>query len=200
MLSAVKKRSRHVPGGRVTPKGTPHRADGRDRRWARLIRAGEPDLLAEVRSRLATIEPLDLLAEASVFLAALDPHLRSPLDRTASRDEGSASLDELVRTFAEVDRIETSALLARIAQLAPDNPVGVRVRMSEPPFTKSPTPSKFPRGPSSAIRQQGRRRPFLCRTGDGRVRRDARRAARRRRASYRCPQRLSSLTRANSGR
>jgi hypothetical protein len=85
-----------------------------------LVRAGEPDLLAEVRSRLATSEPLDLLVEASVFLAALDPRSRSPFDRTASRDEASASLDELVRTFPEVDRIETSALLAGIAQLAPD--------------------------------------------------------------------------------
>jgi hypothetical protein len=69
-----------------------------------LVRAGEPDLLAELPSRLATSEPIDLLAEASVFSAALDPRSLSPFDRTASRDEGSASLDELVRTFPEVDR------------------------------------------------------------------------------------------------
>jgi hypothetical protein len=93
-----------------------------------LVREGEPDLLAEVRSRLATGEPLDLLAEASGLVAALDPRSRSPFDRTASRDEGSASLDELVRTFAEVDRIETSALLAVIAQLAPGDLLRARAR------------------------------------------------------------------------
>ena len=99
MLSAVKKRARHAPGGRVTPKGASPRVAGRDSRRSRLVRAGEPDLLAEVRSRLATGEPLDLLAEASGLVAALDPRSRSPFDRTASRDEGSASLDELVWTF-----------------------------------------------------------------------------------------------------
>jgi hypothetical protein len=84
--------------------------------------------MAEVRSRLASGEPLDLLAEASGLVAALDPRSRSPFERSAARDRGTRTLDELVRTFAEVDRIETSALLAGIAELAPDEVIRARAR------------------------------------------------------------------------
>lgn len=88
----------------------------------------EPDLISEVRRRLATGEPLDLLAEASSLVAAVDQRRQSPFDR--SRGEGSEgpSLDELTITFAEVDIPETAALLAAVAQLAPDELVRARAK------------------------------------------------------------------------
>ena len=81
-----------------------------------------------MRQRLATGEAFDLLAEVSSLVSALDPRSRAPFDRVAAGSDGPLSLDELVQTFAEVDRLETSALLAAIAQLAPDELLRARTR------------------------------------------------------------------------
>lgn len=118
-------------GGRVTPRGT--RPAGR--RHDRPLPAEDgPDLLREVRDRLATGEPLDLLAEVSSLVAAVDPRSRSPFDRSPlgrrsrSRDAEVPSLEELVRSFGEVERPETTAMLACLAVLAPDELVRARAR------------------------------------------------------------------------
>ena len=119
------RRERHRRGGRVTPKGTrprhqEHRPRAADGTW-------EPDLLAEVHERLATGEPVDLLAGVSSIVAALDPRSRSPLERS-EQDSAAPTLDDLVRSFGEVDLPETTALLAGIAVLAPDALVRGRAR------------------------------------------------------------------------
>ncbi len=83
--------------------------------------ADEPDLLTDIRARLGSGEPLDVLAQVSGLVAATDPRLQSPLTRSASREElALPSLEELVDTFDEVHSPETTALLAGIAHLAPD--------------------------------------------------------------------------------
>ena len=111
------RRERHRRGERVTPKGTrPRHQEHRPRAADGTF---EPDLLAEVRDRLATGEPVELLAGVSSIVAVLDPRARSPLERS---EQGSAAptLAQLVRSFGEVDLPETTALLAGIAVLAPD--------------------------------------------------------------------------------
>jgi hypothetical protein len=81
-----------------------------------------------VRQRLASREPLELLAEVSGLVAALDPRNRNPFEQNEDRGDGPPELAELARTFAEVDRTETSALLAAIAELAPDELTRSRCR------------------------------------------------------------------------
>lgn len=85
-----------------------------------------------MRLRLNTGEPLDLLAEVSSLLASVDPRQQSPLQQAvAQRTAQDAqprlpSLNELVRSFVDVDRLETTALLAGIAQLAGEELVRAR--------------------------------------------------------------------------
>ncbi len=121
------KRGRHRGGGRVTPRGTrpgsflpgpPRDAE----------RYEEPDLLLGIRRRLATGEPLDLLAEASGLVAAVDPRRETPFDRAKGEGRIGPSLDELTLTFEEVEGVETAALLAAVAQLAPDEVARARAR------------------------------------------------------------------------
>ena len=80
----------------------------------------------------------------SSLVAALDPRSRSPFDRTASSRRGLREPGGAGRTFAEVDRIETSALLAGIAQLAPNDPLKARARWyladCRPPSRVAPAP------------------------------------------------------------
>jgi len=88
----------------------------------------EPDLLADVRRALADEHPLGLLALVSSLLAAVDARQRSPLERTREPERTTLSSDELVRSFIKVDRPETSALLAVIAQMHPDELMRARAR------------------------------------------------------------------------
>ena len=88
----------------------------------------EPDLIRSVRRRLASGEPLDLLAEASSLVAAVDPRRQSPFDRASHAASKGPSLDELTATFADADLPETTALLAAVAQLAPDELVRARAK------------------------------------------------------------------------
>ena len=81
----------------------------------------EPDLLREIRRRLGSGDPLDLLAEVSGLLASVDPRSRDPMQRAVSSDRADMpGAAELIQTFADIDRLETSALLAGAAALAPD--------------------------------------------------------------------------------
>ncbi len=75
---------------------------------------------------LASGQPLDLLAEVSSLVAALDPRMRHPLE--TGEEPAAPTLDEVITSFAAVDQVETSALLAGIAHLGPDELGRARAR------------------------------------------------------------------------
>ena len=87
---------------------------------ARRQRPGPPDLLAETRQRLASGDPLDFLTYVSTLLAALDPRAQNPFERGHADEPGHATLPEVLESFAGVAFPETTALLAAIAELGPD--------------------------------------------------------------------------------
>ncbi len=62
----------------------------------------------------------------SALLAALDPPRRSPFE--SAPEGGVPSRDELIQTFLDVDLLETTALLAVIAELSGDDVLRRRVR------------------------------------------------------------------------
>lgn len=78
----------------------------------------ELDLLRNIVRHLHSGEPLDLLADVSALLTLVDPR-----EYGFGRQDGEPpwSRRELVEMFLGVDRIETSALLAVIAELAGDD-------------------------------------------------------------------------------
>lgn len=109
-------KARRSRGGRTTPKGT-RPADFRPRDpWADDPAADEPDLVRQVRAELASGEPLGLLADASGLAAVTDPRLQDP----GRRSEPAPPLGELVDSLSDIDCVETTALLAGLAHLAPD--------------------------------------------------------------------------------
>jgi Domain of unknown function (DUF6398) len=115
MVEPVAKRARHgrhAKGGRVTPKGT---RPIRDQRRSTSQESGEPDLMRTVRRTLQSGDPLDLLAEVSSLLTLIDER-EYGLGRRSG--EPAYSLHQLVDMFLDVHRIETSAMLAVIAELA----------------------------------------------------------------------------------
>ncbi len=100
----------------------------RQARPARTHRQGPVDLLADVRQGLSSGEPLDFLAYASTLLAALDPRGQNPFEREHAGRPERATLSELLESFAEVVRPETTALLAAFAELGPDELTRARAR------------------------------------------------------------------------
>jgi Domain of unknown function (DUF6398) len=87
-----------------------------------------PDLLSEVARTMSTGQPLDLLADASSLITALDPRCKNPFETAAKDGAAPVSLEELSQTFAEVDTPETSALLGCLSHMAADDLVRVRAR------------------------------------------------------------------------
>ncbi len=124
------------------------------RRAARSATSGEPALLREVRRRLASGEPLDLLAEVSGLLAVVDPRRKSPMERTlgAGRD-ATPSEAELLATLADVDVPETTAMLAVVAQIGLDEQVRARARRA-----LSGRRHQLPQW----LRELGRARAYAC--------------------------------------
>lgn len=119
---------RHRKGGRVTPKGTrPHLSSVGPSGFPPPDRPGEPDLFTDVRRALQAGEPLDLLAYASSLVAAVDPRLRSPLERSSRTPSSGPSLSDLADTFVEVDTRETTALLAVFHELTTDEVLRHRI-------------------------------------------------------------------------
>jgi hypothetical protein len=101
---------------------------GRQPRRAAGHRRGPGDLLADVRQQLGSGEPLDFLAYVSGLLAAVDPRGDSPFERDqAGRPEG-VTLPTLLEAFTEVVLPETTALLAALAGLGPDELTRARAR------------------------------------------------------------------------
>jgi hypothetical protein len=108
------------------------RQGGQDkrRRQARAVagrRRGQGDLLADVRQQLASGEPLGFLAYVSTLLAAVDPRGENPFERDHDGPE-RATLPALAESFAEVVLPETTALLAALAELGPDELTRARAR------------------------------------------------------------------------
>ena len=82
--------------------------------------------MRNVARKLRSGEPLDLLAEVSSLLTLVDPREHG---FGRGDDEPPWSRRELVDMFLDVERVETSALLAVIADLAGDDDVlAARIR------------------------------------------------------------------------
>ena len=82
--------------------------------------------MRNIGRKLRSGHPLDLLAEVSSLLALVDPR-----DYGFGRRDGAPawSLHELVNMFLDVDQLETTAMLAVIAELAGDDDVlATRIR------------------------------------------------------------------------
>ncbi len=91
-------------------------------------RHGPGDLLADVRQRLASGEPVDFLAHVSTLLAAVDPRGENPFERGRADGTEGVRLPTLLESFAEVVLPETTALLAVLAELGPDELTRARAR------------------------------------------------------------------------
>lgn len=85
----------------------------------------EPDLLAHVGDALRAEHPIELLAQVSGLLNAVDPRSGNPLEHDPAP---VPTLEELLPTFFGVSAVETSALLAGIAGMSPDEMLRRRVR------------------------------------------------------------------------
>jgi len=114
------------PHGRGRQAG--QRRDKRQTQSARTYRRGPDALLADVRRRLATGEPVDFLAHVSTLLAAVDPRAKNPFERAGSAESMTSAM--LIESFAEVVLPETTALLAALAELVPDELTRTRARLA----------------------------------------------------------------------
>ena len=119
------KRGRHPHNkGR---QGKPNRRK-RQTRPAAGHRRGPGDLLSDVRQQLAGGEPLDFLAYVSTLLAAVDPRGENPFERDQAGAQESVTLPTLLESFTEVVLSETTALLAALSELGPDELTRARAR------------------------------------------------------------------------
>ncbi|MEA2685720.1 MAG: hypothetical protein QOE93_915 [Actinomycetota bacterium] len=84
--------------------------------------------MGDVRRALADDHPLGLLALASSLLTVVDPRQRNPFERNPDPEDEPLTRDDLVASFIGVDRSETSALLAVIAEMAGDDVLRARIR------------------------------------------------------------------------
>ncbi len=121
-------KARRHKGGRVTPKGTrppSHAAGG-----ARSIGEREPeaDLMRDARRALGEPGPLPLLALASSLLAVVDPRRQSPWERALGTEHDGLSRQQLIQSFLEIDRPETSGLLTAIEAMGTDELERTRIR------------------------------------------------------------------------
>ena len=89
-----------------------------------------PDLLADAGRLLAGGEPVDFLGYVSCLLAAVDPRGQNPFER-GDRPQ-PVTLPQLLESFADVILPETTALLAAIAELGPDELTRARARRALP--------------------------------------------------------------------
>ena len=96
---------------------------------------GPADLLSDARHRLASGEPVDFLAYASTLLAAVNPRGQNPFEREHADGPERAMLPTLLESFAEVVVPETTALLAALAELGPDEMTRAHARRA---FTTRP--------------------------------------------------------------
>ena len=90
-------------------------------------RRGPDDLLGSVRQQLAG-GPLDFLAYVSTMLTVVDPRGENPFASGRAGGPEHATLPALTESFTEVALPETTALLAALAQLGPDELTRARAR------------------------------------------------------------------------
>ncbi|MGH3442290.1 MAG: DUF6398 domain-containing protein [Nitriliruptorales bacterium] len=77
---------------------------------------------------LTRSHPLGLLGFASSMLAVTDPRSVAPIDRVRGVEPEGPTLEELVVSFVEVERVETTALLAVLVELVDDELPAARMR------------------------------------------------------------------------
>lgn len=82
--------------------------------------------MGDVAAALADDQPLILMSLVSSLLSALEPQRTNPFERASG--PSPPTRDELVSTFLDVDMLETSALLAVIAEFSGDDIMRRRVR------------------------------------------------------------------------
>jgi len=119
---AMGKRGRHRRSGRRHPPQANPSATPRSHRQA------EPDLLYKTRQALASPEPLDLLALASMLVSVVDPRSRPPFERPRPTEPQHVERDQLIASFLDVDCVETSALLAVLREMINDEILAARIR------------------------------------------------------------------------
>src|ERR1035441_68732 len=125
----------------------------RQTRPAPTRRRAPDDLLADVRQRLGTGEPLDFLAYASTLLAAVDLRGQNPFERERAGRPERATLTGLLESSAEVVLPETTALLAALADLGPDELTRARARRAL--GTRPPPPAGWLGGGGGAAASSG---------------------------------------------
>lgn len=119
------------PGGPTDPfgpvpfdPGTPFGPDPRD--------DGDPDeLMDEIRHAMLSGEPTDMLMQAGSLLSATDPRSRDPF--APDPGEEAPSIDLVVESLVEVERPETTGLLAVFAALTSDELLRQRIRRALSP-------------------------------------------------------------------
>ncbi len=119
------KRGRHPPNRGRRPGQQRH---PRQVRVAREYRRGPDDLLTGVRQRLASGDPFEFLAYASTLLSAVDPRGQNPFESRRADGPERATLPMLIESFATAGLPETTALLAALAELGPDELSRARAR------------------------------------------------------------------------
>lgn len=114
-----KSRGRKRPGGRGTrpPSRPPEPVEGQ---------AEDQDLFQGIGSALRSNEPIDLLALVSGLLEVTDPRRTDPF--ATEEDDERPSLPDLVESFLGTQAVETSAVLAAIAALTPDELLATRIK------------------------------------------------------------------------
>ncbi len=89
-----------------------------DPTWATPSPDAEPDLIQDLRRAVRSGQPLDLLAQVSSLLSMVD---RREYGLGRRPGEPPYTLQQLVDMFLPVERIETTALLTVLAELADDD-------------------------------------------------------------------------------
>ena len=113
--------TRTIAGGRRRGTGAGgRRVPGAD--------SARPDLISAVAASGWPVgEPLDFLDYVSSLLAAVDPRGQNPFERERRRPR-RPTLSELLESFTEIALPETTALLAALAELGPDELTRARAR------------------------------------------------------------------------
>ncbi len=88
----------------------------------------EPDLIADVHRMLGQPHPVELLHFASTLLAVADPRADDPFTRVHGAPSKGVTVADLVSSFVDVRRRETTAVLTVLAQMIEDELTVQRIR------------------------------------------------------------------------
>lgn len=125
----TRKRGRRRGGGpRTGLHGPPRQERAHDARSRPFDDVDAPPPLDDVRDALDESGPLMLLGFACSMLEILEPARFAPVPLDDDSGADLPSLHELVESFAEVDTVETTALLAVWAEILDDEALATRLR------------------------------------------------------------------------